>query len=267
MTAPHPHPVGVDRLVTPVLAEIAQVLVPAEDKEARLLRALELLRRIVPYDQCAVAEVLPNGEPLVSLLPEPSPLAMSTLAPTLLHLLGRVSESGAWSGRLDDAERSTIEETWGSYLAVPLVGSDRVDGLLLVCQRVADAYDEDDLRLLSIVGSQIAAYLTTCRLWAQEVLVARERPAQPEARAASDGRERVGPVHAAAGRLTRRQLEIARLISTGQSNAQIARELVLTPGTVANHIENILRRLKVSNRAQVATWVATHGLLSDDGRP
>lgn len=55
--------------------------------------------------------------------------------------------------------------------------------------------------------------------------------------------------------LTVRQFEIAALIARGLSNEQIARELVLTPGTVGNHVGHILRRLGARNRAQVATWV------------
>jgi DNA-binding NarL/FixJ family response regulator len=70
---------------------------------------------------------------------------------------------------------------------------------------------------------------------------------------------------AQAGKLTKRQLEVAQLIATGHSNAQIARKLVLTTGTVANHIEHILRRLGVSNRAQVAAWIVEHGL-QDPGK-
>ena len=38
------------------------------------------------------------------------------------------------------------------------------------------------------------------------------------------------------------------------TNEQIARELVITPGTVGNHVENILRRLGFVSRVQVATW-------------
>ena len=56
--------------------------------------------------------------------------------------------------------------------------------------------------------------------------------------------------------LTPRQLEVVELISQGMTNAQIARTLVLTPGTVANHIEHILRRLDVPNRAAAVTWLA-----------
>jgi DNA-binding NarL/FixJ family response regulator len=55
--------------------------------------------------------------------------------------------------------------------------------------------------------------------------------------------------------LTRRQLEIAELIAQGLSNEEIAGTLVLTPGTVGNHVGHILRKLGARNRAQVATWV------------
>jgi len=59
--------------------------------------------------------------------------------------------------------------------------------------------------------------------------------------------------------LTRRQYEVARLIAEGLSNDEIAHRLVLTPGTVGNHIGHILRRLGARNRAQVAAWVTQVG--------
>jgi DNA-binding NarL/FixJ family response regulator len=61
------------------------------------------------------------------------------------------------------------------------------------------------------------------------------------------------------GRLTARQMEVAALIARGLSNEQIAQELVLTPGTVGNHIGHILRRLGARNRAQVAAWITQAG--------
>lgn len=54
--------------------------------------------------------------------------------------------------------------------------------------------------------------------------------------------------------LTRRQWEVAALVAQGLSNKEIAAQLVLSPGTVANHVEAILRRLKLHNRAQLAAW-------------
>ncbi len=48
--------------------------------------------------------------------------------------------------------------------------------------------------------------------------------------------------------LTPRQWELLHLISAGRTNIQIARQLGLSEGTVRTHLENIYRRLDVSNR-------------------
>jgi hypothetical protein len=48
---------------------------------------------------------------------------------------------------------------------------------------------------------------------------------------------------------------VADLLARGYSNQQIADALVLTRGTVANHVAHILAKLGVANRTQVAAWV------------
>jgi DNA-binding CsgD family transcriptional regulator len=65
--------------------------------------------------------------------------------------------------------------------------------------------------------------------------------------------------------LTPRQREVAALITAGLTNEQIAHRLVITPGTVANHVEGILRRLKFVGREQVAVWAAERGLRGPGG--
>jgi two-component system phosphate regulon sensor histidine kinase PhoR len=55
--------------------------------------------------------------------------------------------------------------------------------------------------------------------------------------------------------LTARQREIAGLIARGLTNRQIAAELVLTAGTVANHVRAILMRTGFHTRSQVAAWL------------
>lgn len=60
--------------------------------------------------------------------------------------------------------------------------------------------------------------------------------------------------------LTPREREVAALVAEGLSNAQIARRLVITPGTVANHVAHIMRVLGMENRVQVAVWAVEHGL-------
>ena len=67
-------------------------------------------------------------------------------------------------------------------------------------------------------------------------------------------------------KLTRRQQEIAVCIAEGLTNEEIAQRLVLTPGTVANHVEHILRRLDLRSRTQVGVWAVERGLYRSDQR-
>jgi two-component system, OmpR family, response regulator len=50
--------------------------------------------------------------------------------------------------------------------------------------------------------------------------------------------------------LTKRELEVLRLIAEGLEQAEIARQLVISPKTVSTHTQNIFRKLGVRNRAQ-----------------
>src|ERR687887_625809 len=52
--------------------------------------------------------------------------------------------------------------------------------------------------------------------------------------------------------LTRREREVAALVARGYTNQQIADTLVLTRGTVANHVAHVLCKLDAANRTQVA---------------
>lgn len=62
------------------------------------------------------------------------------------------------------------------------------------------------------------------------------------------------------GALTRREIEVARLLAAGLSNKEIAAELVIATGTAGIHTERILRKLDLRSRHQVADWGRTHGL-------
>ncbi|TDU86942.1 putative ATPase [Kribbella voronezhensis] len=58
------------------------------------------------------------------------------------------------------------------------------------------------------------------------------------------------------GGLTRREHEIAVLLSEGLSNKEIAARLVIGQRTVETHVEHVLGKLAFTSRAQVARWIA-----------
>jgi DNA-binding NarL/FixJ family response regulator len=72
---------------------------------------------------------------------------------------------------------------------------------------------------------------------------------------------RDGEAAAEAAELTRRELEILRLVAEGFSNAELARRLWVTEQTVKFHLSNIYRKLNVSNRTEASRWAQVHGLL------
>jgi DNA-binding CsgD family transcriptional regulator len=61
--------------------------------------------------------------------------------------------------------------------------------------------------------------------------------------------------------ISAREREVAALVARGLTNRQIADALVIAKSTVDRHIVNILRKLAMENRAQVAVWAAEHGVL------
>jgi DNA-binding NarL/FixJ family response regulator len=62
--------------------------------------------------------------------------------------------------------------------------------------------------------------------------------------------------------LTRRELEILRLVAEGHSNAQLAKMLWVTEQTVKFHLSNVYRKLDVGNRTEASRWAQLQGLLA-----
>ena len=69
---------------------------------------------------------------------------------------------------------------------------------------------------------------------------------------------RSGGGPAVTGGLSRREVEVARLVGIGLSNDQIAARLFLSPRTVEHHITSILRKLPAAGRSGIAAYAVRH---------
>jgi DNA-binding NarL/FixJ family response regulator len=69
-----------------------------------------------------------------------------------------------------------------------------------------------------------------------------------------------GAAHRSDGELTGRELEVAALLADGLTNGQLAERLFISPKTAAVHVSNILAKLGLSSRAEIAAWAVRHGI-------
>ena len=70
-----------------------------------------------------------------------------------------------------------------------------------------------------------------------------------------------GQSPAAAGGLSRRELEVLRLVAAGESNGAVARRLGLSPHTVERHLANIYRKIDARGRADATAYAVRQGLV------
>ena len=61
--------------------------------------------------------------------------------------------------------------------------------------------------------------------------------------------------------LTKRELEVLRLVAAGKTNRDIASELVVSEHTVARHVQNIFSKLDVSSRSAATAFAFEHRLV------
>ena len=158
-----------------------------------------------------------------------------------------------------DAARRCFEDAVDLYLrsGAPFeVGRARIElaRALGGVGRIESAIEE--ARRAKMLLSDLQAGLESAR--AQNVLdmlavmLAKSQPA---------GQIAVKP-RAKSGELTRREIEVLRLVAAGQNNQTIAEGLFLSDHTVHRHLANILNKLDVSTRAAAVAQAARRGLLT-----
>ena len=137
-----------------------------------------------------------------------------------------------------------------SGIFAPLDVARQRRGVVQAVSTEPDRFSERDLRFLTAVAGWVGMLTHRAEL-AEELAYQAERRGERKA-----GEE--------LARRTRRQQEVAACIAEGLSNEEIAQRLVLTPGTVANHVEHILRRLDLRGRTQIGVWAVERGLYRSD---
>jgi DNA-binding CsgD family transcriptional regulator len=74
--------------------------------------------------------------------------------------------------------------------------------------------------------------------------------------------QRVLPVRYPAG-LSRREVDVLKLVALGKANREIGERLFLSPNTVANHMRSILTKTNTANRAEAAAFAVRNALLEE----
>jgi LuxR family maltose regulon positive regulatory protein len=148
-------------------------------------------------------------------------------------------------------------------LAAAVAGQQRLPeafGLIESCLAMAEP--EGYMRIFLDVGEParelLAAYLRSAvpghKLYAQKILDAFSLTS----RASSPGPRPAGLIEP----LTERELEVLQLIALGSSNQEIARKLIVSPGTVKAHTSSIYRKLDVANRTEAVARARQLGIFS-----
>ncbi len=132
---------------------------------------------------------------------------------------------------------------------------DAIEHLRAAAAGSNQAYDAARLRL---EAARLAADLEQLKASIEEFDRMGARRAADRARAIARGfGMRPGRRRNPAGALSAREQEVAQLVGAGQTNAEIAAALFLSPRTVERHVGNILTKLGYRSRIQIAREVAT----------
>jgi DNA-binding NarL/FixJ family response regulator len=171
---------------------------------------------------------------------------------------------------------------WSAYVAAPLVAGGQVIGVLHAdrgprarvdvldrdvlwefASALAQAYESASLvRTLRHEREQMRQFLEWLSAGSSELTdapvrlaTAQRPPRDPLAPQGEGMRPLAGRDDRVVfeGLLTRRELDVLRLLADGHTNKAIADALVISDGTVKFHVNSILRKLHVANRAEAVS--------------
>jgi transcriptional regulator EpsA len=167
----------------------------------------------------------------------------------LLQMMARAQKSGKGCIVSKDARLGDYDEAWVEML----------DGHELKNILAHGLYGPDGRLKSFFCFGRVSATLCAKLLYLLEVLlpildatlgrIVARRYARPD------------PIRAGAAILGAREIQIINLIKVGKSNQVIAEELFISPLTVKNHVQNILKKLQVRTRGHAVTRAIDLGLL------
>jgi DNA-binding NarL/FixJ family response regulator len=165
----------------------------------------------------------------------------------------------------EDALEAAVERPGAVVLEVDLHD---VDGLE-ICRALREHHG-DDLPLIMVSADRISAHDRVAGLLIGaddylakpingDELVAKLRRLVARSRSANGNRDTERR-----NSLSPREADVLRLLALGQSSTAIAERLVITPKTVASHIQRVMAKLGVHSRAQAVAEAYRIGLVNGD---
>jgi non-specific serine/threonine protein kinase len=177
----------------------------------------------------------------------------------LLRLLPRLRNPQFEQGVMWDAAEIAAARGSAERAARLLAASLRVDwdgGYVLPAHSASDlARLQEGIEAQLGAGAFAAAWAAGRALTLEHALAEAEAVFAAVAEGASPPAQPV-PAHG----LSRRELEVVRLIAAGRSNQEIAEALFISHRTATTHVRNILTKLDLPSRTAVAAWAFRHGL-------
>jgi DNA-binding NarL/FixJ family response regulator len=166
------------------------------------------------------------------------PQLIITLAsvPALFERVGRLDEAATLLGALS-RESSSLHH---------------VPELVALRERLASQLGEGRSAELAVVGAMLD--LNEAATYARDQIERTRAALTRQAR------------HTIPAGLTRREIEVLRLIAAGSGTREIAEQLFISSKTADNHIQHIYTKLGVTNRASATRWAIEHDVVTPSAR-